>query len=113
MAEPLLDVQDLEVSFATEDGLVRAVDGVSFTLDRGEVVAIVGESGSGKSVTVMSLLGLTRSPNSRFGGSARLNDLDLVAASEAELEDVRGREIAMIFQDPIASLSPVHRVGAQ
>jgi peptide/nickel transport system ATP-binding protein len=113
MAEPLLDVQDLEVSFATEDGLVRAVDGVSFTLDRGEVVAIVGESGSGKSVTVMTLMGLTRSPNARFAGSARLRGGDLVTASEEELERVRGREIAMIFQDPISSLSPVQRIGKQ
>jgi oligopeptide/dipeptide ABC transporter ATP-binding protein len=113
MTEPLLDVQDLQVSFATEDGLVRAVDGVSFTLDRGEVVAIVGESGSGKSVTVMTLMGLTRSPNARFAGSARLNGGDLVTASEEELERVRGREIAMIFQDPISSLSPVQRIGAQ
>ena len=113
MAEPLLDVQDLEVSFATEDGLVRAVDGVSFTLDRGEVVAIVGESGSGKSVTVMTLMGLTRSPNARFAGSARLRGGDLVTASEEELEHIRGREIAMIFQDPISSLSPVQRIGNQ
>jgi peptide/nickel transport system ATP-binding protein len=113
MAEPLLDVQDLEVSFATEDGLVRAVDGVSFTLDRGEVVAIVGESGSGKSVTVMTLMGLTRSPNARFAGSARLRGGDLVTASEEELVRVRGREIAMIFQDPISSLSPVMRIGNQ
>jgi peptide/nickel transport system ATP-binding protein/oligopeptide transport system ATP-binding protein len=109
----LLEVNELEVSFATEEGIVRAVDGVSFTLDRGEVVAIVGESGSGKSVSAMTLLGLTRSPNARFGGSALLGDLDLVSATERELEDVRGREIAMIFQDPIASLSPVHRVGYQ
>jgi peptide/nickel transport system ATP-binding protein/oligopeptide transport system ATP-binding protein len=109
----LLEVNGLEVSFATEEGIVRAVDGVSFTLDRGEVVAIVGESGSGKSVSAMTLLGLTRSPNARFGGSALLGDLDLVSATERELEDVRGREIAMIFQDPIASLSPVHRVGYQ
>ena len=113
MTERLLDVQDLQVSFATEDGLVRAVDGVSFTLDRGEVVAIVGESGSGKSVTVMTLMGLTRSPNSRFAGSARLHGGDLVTASEEELERVRGREIAMIFQDPISSLSPVQRIGNQ
>jgi peptide/nickel transport system ATP-binding protein len=113
MTEPLLDVQDLQVSFATEDGLVRAVDGVSFTLDRGEVVAIVGESGSGKSVTVMTLMGLTRSPNARFAGSARLHGGDLVTASEEDLERVRGKEIAMIFQDPIASLSPVMRIGNQ
>jgi oligopeptide/dipeptide ABC transporter ATP-binding protein len=113
MTEPLLDVQDLQVSFATEDGLVRAVDGVSFTLDRGEVVAIVGESGSGKSVTVMTLMGLTRSPNARFAGSARLRGGDLITASEEELERVRGKEIAMIFQDPISSLSPVMRIGDQ
>jgi peptide/nickel transport system ATP-binding protein len=113
MAEPLLDVQDLEVSFATEDGLVRAVDGVSFTLDRGEVLSIVGESGSGKSVTVMTLMGLTRSPNARFAGSARLRGGNLVTASEEELERVRGREIAMIFQDPISSLNPVQRIGNQ
>jgi peptide/nickel transport system ATP-binding protein/oligopeptide transport system ATP-binding protein len=97
----------------TEDCLVRAVDGVSFSLDRGEVVAIVGESGSGKSVSVMTLMGLTRSPNSRFGGAARLGDRDLIAASEHELEHIRGKEIAMIFQDPISSLSPVHRIGDQ
>ncbi|MGH2914098.1 MAG: ABC transporter ATP-binding protein [Solirubrobacteraceae bacterium] len=113
MAERLLEVDGLEVSFATEDGLVRAVDGVSFTLDRGEVLAIVGESGSGKSVTAMTLLGLTRSPNSRFGGAARLHGLDLVSASESQLQKVRGKEIAMIFQDPISSLSPVHRIGDQ
>ena len=113
MAERLLDVQDLEVSFVTEDGVVRAVDGLSFTLDRGEVLAIVGESGSGKSVTVMSLMGLTRSPNARFGGSARLGDRELITAPENELERIRGKEIAMVFQDPISSLSPVHRIGDQ
>jgi oligopeptide/dipeptide ABC transporter ATP-binding protein len=113
MGERLLEVEDLQVSFATEDGLVHAVDGVSFTLDRGEVVAIVGESGSGKSVTAMTLMGLTRSPNSRFAGSARLTDRELVTASEHELERIRGEEIAMIFQDPISSLSPVKRIGDQ
>ncbi|HTU97585.1 MAG TPA: ABC transporter ATP-binding protein [Solirubrobacteraceae bacterium] len=113
MAERLLDVEDLQVAFATEDGLVRAVDGVSFTLDRGEVVAIVGESGSGKSVTAMTLMGLTRGPNSRFGGSARLHGEELITASEDKLQRIRGEEIAMIFQDPISSLSPVHRIGDQ
>src|ERR1700758_1034799 len=113
MTEPLLDVRDLQVSFATEDGLVRAVDGVSFTLDRGEVVAIVGESGSGKSVTVMTLMGLTRSPNARFGGSARLHGEELITAPDETLERIRGKEIAMIFQDPISSLSPVMRTGDQ
>ncbi|MFZ0040766.1 MAG: ABC transporter ATP-binding protein [Solirubrobacteraceae bacterium] len=113
MADRLLDVDDLQVSFATEDGTVRAVDGVTFTLNRGEVVAIVGESGSGKSVTVMTLMGLTRGPNSQFGGAARLGDRDLVSASEQQLEGIRGKEIAMIFQDPISSLSPVMRIGDQ
>ena len=113
MAERLLDVDDLHVTFVTEDGLVRAVDGVSFTLDRGEVVAIVGESGSGKSVTAMTLMGLTRSPNARFEGSARLGDRELVTATEQQLEKIRGKEIAMIFQDPISSLSPVQRIGDQ
>ncbi len=113
MAERLLEVEDLQVSFVTEDGLVRAVDGVSFTLDRGEVVAIVGESGSGKSVTAMTLMGLTRSPNSRFSGSARLGGRELLTAGEDELERIRGKEIAMIFQDPISSLSPVKRIGDQ
>src|SRR5947209_9802255 len=113
MGERLLTVEDLKVSFVTEDGVVGAVDGVSFTLDRGEVLAIVGESGSGKSVTVMTLMGLTRSPNSRFEGSAKLGDQELITAAEEELERIRGAEIAMIFQDPISSLSPVHRIGSQ
>jgi oligopeptide/dipeptide ABC transporter ATP-binding protein len=113
MGEPLLAVDELQVSFVTEDGVVKAVDGVSFTLDRGEVVAIVGESGSGKSVTAMTLMGLTRGPNSRFGGSAKLQGEELVTATEAKLQKIRGEEIAMIFQDPISSLSPVHRIGDQ
>src|SRR5215475_7914518 len=113
MSEQLLEIEDLAVSFATEDGLLRAVSGVSFTVSRGEAVAIVGESGSGKSVTVMTLMGLTRGPNSRFGGTARLNGEDLISASEAHLEGIRGKEIAMIFQDPISALSPVQRVGNQ
>jgi len=113
VAERLLDVEGLKVSFVTDEGVVQAVDGASFTLDRGEVVAIVGESGSGKSVSVMTLMGLTRGPNARFGGSARLRGEELVTATEEELEHIRGKEIAMIFQDPISSLSPVHRVGDQ
>jgi oligopeptide/dipeptide ABC transporter ATP-binding protein len=113
MGERLLEVDELQVSFVTEDGVVRAVDGVSFTLDRGEVVAIVGESGSGKSVTAMTLMGLTRGANSRFGGSAKLHGQELVTAGEDTLRRIRGEEIAMIFQDPISSLSPVHRIGDQ
>ncbi len=109
----LLDVEGLRVSFATEEGIVHAVDGVSLTVERGEVLAIVGESGSGKSVTAMTLMGLTRSPNARFEGSARLDGTELVTASEDELRHIRGAEIAMIFQDPLTALNPVHRVGQQ
>jgi oligopeptide/dipeptide ABC transporter ATP-binding protein len=109
----LLEVDDLHVSFATEDGVVRAVDGVSFTVDGGEVVAIVGESGSGKSVTAMTLMGLTRGPNARFTGRATFEGRDLVTASEEELRRIRGAGIAMIFQDPMSSLDPVYRIGTQ
>jgi peptide/nickel transport system ATP-binding protein len=109
----LLSVEDLRVSFRTEDGVVQAVAGVSFRVDRGEVIAIVGESGSGKSVTAMTLMGLTRGHNSRFEGSAMFEGRDLVTASEEELRRVRGNEIAMIFQDPMSSLDPVYRVGKQ
>ena len=112
-AEPLLEVDDLHVSFVTEEGVVRAVDGVSFDLRAGEVLAVVGESGSGKSVTAMTLMGLTRSPNSRFEGRALHRGQELVGASEDELRKVRGAEIAMIFQDPMTSLNPVHRIGDQ
>jgi peptide/nickel transport system ATP-binding protein len=109
----LLSVEDLRVSFRTEDGVVQAVAGVSFTVDRGEVIAIVGESGSGKSVTAMTLMGLTRGHNSRFEGRAMFEGRDLVTASEENLRRIRGNEIAMIFQDPMSSLDPVYRVGKQ
>jgi peptide/nickel transport system ATP-binding protein/oligopeptide transport system ATP-binding protein len=112
-AERLLDVEGLRVAFATEEGVVQAVDDVSLTLGRGEVLAVVGESGSGKSVTAMTLLGLTRGPNTTVEGSARLGDTELLGAGEEELQRIRGARIAMIFQDPISALSPVHRVGAQ
>jgi peptide/nickel transport system ATP-binding protein len=112
-AERLLDVRDLKVTFVTEEGSVQAVDGVSFDLAAGEVLAVVGESGSGKSVTAMTLMGLTRSPNARFEGSAPFKGLDLIGASEDELRRVRGAEIAMIFQDPMTSLNPVMKIGDQ
>jgi peptide/nickel transport system ATP-binding protein/oligopeptide transport system ATP-binding protein len=113
MSEPLLTVEDLEVSFATEEGVVQAVDGVSFDLKAGEVLAVVGESGSGKSVTAMTLMGLTRSPNARFSGQAHYKGVELIGASEDQLREVRGAEISMIFQDPMTSLNPVHRIGDQ
>jgi peptide/nickel transport system ATP-binding protein len=111
--ENLLTVEELEVAFATEDGIVQAVDGVSFELKAGEVLAIVGESGSGKSVTAMTLMGLTRSPNARFSGTAHYEGTELIGASEDELRRIRGAEIAMVFQDPMTSLNPVHKVGNQ
>jgi oligopeptide/dipeptide ABC transporter ATP-binding protein len=112
-AEALLQVEDLRVSFATEEGIVQAVDGLSFEINRGEVVAVVGESGSGKSVTVMTLMGLTRGPNARFEGRAMFDGRDLVSASNEELERIRGAQIAMIFQDPMTSLDPVYKIGDQ
>ncbi len=110
---PLLDVHDLSVSFATRDGNVQAVDGVSFQLGGGEVLAIVGESGSGKSVCAMSLMGLTRGPNATISGSAMFAGRDLIGATEAELRRIRGAQLAMVFQDPQSSLNPVYRVGDQ
>jgi oligopeptide/dipeptide ABC transporter ATP-binding protein len=109
----MLEVADLRVSFTTEEGVVKAVDGVSFEIARGEVVAIVGESGSGKSVTAMTILGLTRSPNAAFQGSIRYEGEELLTMSEHGLEGIRGAEIAMVFQDPMSSLDPVYRVGEQ
>ncbi len=109
----LLTVDGLRVSFATEDGTVQAVDGVSFSVSRGEVVAIVGESGSGKSVTAMTLMGLTRGPNARFEGTATFDGTELVGATDAQLRKVRGAGIAMVFQDPMSSLNPVYRIGHQ
>jgi peptide/nickel transport system ATP-binding protein/oligopeptide transport system ATP-binding protein len=110
---PLLRVDRLRVGFATEGGLVQAVDGVSLDLAPGEVVAIVGESGSGKSVTAQTLIGLTRSPNSRIEGSVRLGGEELLGAGESELQRVRGERIAMVFQDPMTSFNPVYRLGDQ
>jgi peptide/nickel transport system ATP-binding protein len=113
VSDRLIDVKDLKVHFATEDGLVRAVDGVSFTLDRGQVLGIVGESGSGKSVTSMTLLGLTRDKNTRFEGEVLYKGRNVLAMREEELQQVRGNEMAMIFQDPMTSLNPVYTIGAQ
>jgi peptide/nickel transport system ATP-binding protein/oligopeptide transport system ATP-binding protein len=110
---PLLSVDNLRVGFATEDGRVQAVDGVSFQLEPGEVLAIVGESGSGKSVTAQTIIGLTRGPNSRIEGSVKLDGEELTTQSESQLQNVRGSKIAMIFQDPMTSMNPVYTIGKQ
>jgi peptide/nickel transport system ATP-binding protein len=113
MAEPLLEVKGLKVRFATEDGVVRAVDGVDLQLERGKVLGIVGESGSGKSVTALTLLGLTRGQNAAFEGEVVYKGQNLLTMAESSLRDIRGNEIAMIFQDPMTSLNPVYRIGVQ
>jgi oligopeptide/dipeptide ABC transporter ATP-binding protein len=113
-SETILEVANLRVGFRTEAGLVQAVDDVSFTLGRGEVLSIVGESGSGKSVSAMTLMGLTRSPNATISGRATLADgTDLLTATDEQLRRVRGARIAMIFQDPMSALTAVYRVGDQ
>ena len=109
----ILEVDDLRVSFATEDGVVQAVGGVSFELHAGEVLAIVGESGSGKSVTAQTITGLTRAPNARITGSVTYRGRELNGLDDDQLRDVRGEQIAMVFQDPMTSLNPVYRVGDQ
>jgi len=113
MAERLLEVNDLNVRFATEDGIVRAVDGVSFELERGKVIGIVGESGSGKSVTAMTLMGLTRGVNARFEGEVLYKGTNLLDISDSDMQKFRGNELGMIFQDPMTSLNPVYRIGEQ
>jgi len=109
----LLEVQGLSVAYRTEDGVVQAVDDVSFFVDPGEVLCLVGESGSGKSVTCMTLMGLTRTPNARFGGTAYFGGTDLLQATERSLQSIRGNEIALIPQDPMSALNPVQRIGNQ
>jgi oligopeptide/dipeptide ABC transporter ATP-binding protein len=109
----LLEVQDLKVHFETDDGAVRAVDGASFSVDRGQTLGIVGESGSGKSVANMTILGLTQSPITSISGRIMLEGRDLLEASPEELQAIRGQEIAMIFQDPLTSLHPFYKVGKQ
>ena len=113
MAEPLLEVNDLKVHFATEDGIVNAVDGISFKLEPGKVLGIVGESGSGKSVTAMTLMGLTRGVNAAFEGEVLYKGTDLLKVSDSGMQDYRGNELGMIFQDPMTSLNPVYRIGEQ
>ena len=110
----LLEVRDLRTHFFTRDGVVKAVDGVSFEVDKGKTLGIVGESGCGKSVTALSIMGLIPKPPAKIvSGEVVFEGRDLVKLKERELEDVRGHEIAMIFQDPMTSLNPTLRIGTQ
>ncbi|MFF3461465.1 ABC transporter ATP-binding protein [Streptomyces sp. NPDC001984] len=112
-AGPLLSVRDLHVSFKTEDGIVKAVDGLSFDLQRGRTLGIVGESGSGKSVTNLTVLGLHNPMFTTVEGEILLEGQELTTARESELEKLRGNKVAMIFQDPLTALSPYYTVGRQ
>jgi oligopeptide transport system ATP-binding protein len=114
MTESLLEVDELKVEFATRDGVARAVNGVSFTLERGQTIAILGESGSGKSVTAQAIMGILDTPPARIaGGSVKLLGRELIGLDEKEYQKVRGNQIAMIFQDALSALNPVLSVGEQ
>ena len=110
---PFLEVKDLRVHFPTADGLVKSVDGLSFELERGEILGIVGESGSGKSVISLAILGLHKGSNAIVTGEIWLDGREIVAATEEEVRDLRGSEMGMIFQDPLSSLHPFYSVGTQ
>ena len=113
MSEPFLDVRDLHVSFQTMDGLVKSVDGLSFQLQRGKTLGIVGESGSGKSVTSLSIMGLHHGDNARITGQILLDGTDLVGATPEQVRSLRGKKMAMIFQDPLSAMHPFYTVGHQ
>jgi peptide/nickel transport system ATP-binding protein len=113
MSEPLLRVEDLHVEFVTEDGVVHAVDGISYEVQPGRTLGIVGESGSGKTVSSLTTLGLTRSQGAHVSGRISFEGKDLVALPEEDLRAIRGNEIAMVFQDPLSSLHPFFKVGWQ
>jgi peptide/nickel transport system ATP-binding protein len=109
----LLDVRNLKTHFRTDDGIVKAVDGVSFQVEKGKTLGIVGESGSGKSVTCLTIMGLNAKRNTITSGEALFNGEDLIKMPSKRLRDIRGNDIAMIFQDPMTSLNPVHTIGRQ
>ncbi|WP_448953359.1 ABC transporter ATP-binding protein [Labrys neptuniae] len=109
----MLSVRDLKVSFRTDDGLVRAIDGVSFDLAEGEILGVVGESGSGKTVSLLAVMGLITDPNVVIEGSIRYKGRELIGLPPRELRHLRGNEIAMIFQDPMTALTPVYTIGWQ
>ena len=113
MSEPLLEVRDLKVHFPTEDGLVKAVDGVSLTVDKGETLGVVGESGSGKSVTFMTVMGLINRKTAHVSGEVVFDGINLLAIPDKLLRRIRGERIGMVFQDPMTSLHPMLRVGDQ
>jgi peptide/nickel transport system ATP-binding protein len=113
VTEPLLKIEDLSVSFTTDDGEVRAVDSVSFEVARGETLGIVGESGSGKSVANMTILGLTRASNAHISGRIMFEGRNLLELDDDGMRQIRGNEISMIFQDPLSSLHPFYKVGRQ
>jgi len=110
---PLLEVEDLHIHFPTDDGLVKSVDGVSFSVDRGSTLGIVGESGSGKSVTSLGIMGLHQGSSARITGEIRLDGENLVAAGQDRVRELRGGKMAMIFQDPLSSLHPYFKIGDQ
>ena len=110
---PLLEVNDLKTYFRTDDGVVRAVDGVSFSVDKGQTLGIVGESGSGKSVTCLTIMGLNARASTKSSGEALFRGKNLLTARSRALREIRGNEISMIFQDPMTSLNPVHSIGKQ
>jgi peptide/nickel transport system ATP-binding protein len=109
----LLEVRDLRTSFRTDDGVVKAVDGITFSVEKGQTLGIVGESGSGKSVTCLTIMGLNAKRNTLSSGQALWKGEDLLTMPQRRLRDIRGNEIAMIFQDPMTSLNPVHTIGKQ
>ena len=111
--EKLLEVSDLHVAFPSKRETVRAVDGVSFQVFQGETFGLVGESGCGKSQTLRSILGLLKQPGRITGGEIRYKGADIAKMSQRELQKIRGKEISMIFQEPMTSLNPVYRVGNQ
>jgi oligopeptide/dipeptide ABC transporter ATP-binding protein len=113
MTNTILDVHNLSIDFHHPDGVIRAVDGVSFSIERGEIVGLVGESGAGKTLTSEAILRLIRCPPGEIHGNILYAGRDLLQLDEAELADIRGKKIAMIFQNPISSLNPVFRVGDQ
>ena len=110
---PLLEVKDLRTAFTTEDGVVQAVDGVSFSIEKGETLGIVGESGCGKSVTCLTIMGLNPKRNTVSSGEVLWKGKQILGAKARDLRSIRGDEMSMIFQDPMTSLNPVHSIGRQ